>query len=433
MTNFDFLTNFEPIIADNIFTEEEYKAVYAMAEQEFALALGEKEVFDENNATNSPVFVNKYNGYVSMAKYFSPEIQESILAAFRRYVDLPDNVILNTHIARYSYQSGYSPSLRPHYDRGLTYPSYTMSIQLDKTLDWGLGANDVVANLGVNQGLIFSGSHQAHYRPLIEFKENDVYDVIVCQVQMKDYPKLDIDEQDKIMAETLHNYSSKLGYQREFHNIQPKAVENFFTPEEYASIYRVVNSAMDKGQLEFGDKYHHMPKITNNGFIVYLNEPEQFDKAITDKVKTFFESIVGEEVREVGVLFARYTKDSGSIPTLLPHGDRNEKHLALTLTVELDKTIDWDFYVEDKKFDMKNNLGVMFSGSHQIHWRPDVDFNNEDYYDIILLQTYILSDEDELGEEFFSKMDTKAMHYMDRYHHLMKNSIAKIRSGDKPQ
>ena len=32
------------------------------------------------------------------------------------------------------------------------------------------------------------------------------------------------------------------------------------------------------------------------------------------------------------------------------------------------------------------NQGVIFSGTHQIHWRPEVSFTNEDYYDILVCQ-----------------------------------------------
>jgi len=434
MTNFDFLTNFKPIIIDDIFTDEEYKSVYDMTEATFNAALKGEANFNENNNGSGAVFVDKNTGYASMTNSFSAVIQNKILATFRRYVELSDNIMLNTHVARYTHKSGYTPNLRPHFDRGLRFPSYTMSIQLDKTLDWDLGANGTTANLSSNQALMFSGSHQAHYRPPVEFKEDDVYDVIVCQVQMMDYPRLDLDAQDMLLKESLRSYSDALGYEKAVEPIEPKEFENFFTPEEYASIYEVVNSVMAKGLEDGDDKYLHMPKITNNGFIIFTGFREtEIGQKVINKVKDFFESIIEEPVREVGVLFARYTKDSGSNPTLMPHGDRNEKHLALTLTVELDKTLDWPFVVEDTFFDMRNNLGVLFSGSHQPHWRPDLEFGDKDYYDIILLQTHALSDDTLLDEDFFVKMDHKAAHYREKYYSLLARSISKIRPDDKPQ
>jgi hypothetical protein len=124
-----------------------------------------------------------------------------------------------------------------------------------------------------------------------------------------------------------------------------------------------------------------MTKLTNNGFVAIL-DPAKFDKSIGDKFKSVAATLI-DNPRECGFLFARYTLDSGAMPSLMPHCDRSEPRMGLYGTVELNKTIDWDFYVEDEKFDMAFNRSVWFTGTHQPHWRPDANFGPEDYYDII--------------------------------------------------
>jgi hypothetical protein len=49
---------------------------------------------------------------------------------------------------------------------------------MDSTLDWELCAYDTCETLSKNEALVFSGSHQIHWRPPINFSENDYFDLI---------------------------------------------------------------------------------------------------------------------------------------------------------------------------------------------------------------------------------------------------------------
>ena len=210
--------------------------------------------------------------------------------------------------------------------------------------------------------------------------------------------------------------------------IKPVAFDHFFTKEEVDSIYKTVNDMMDKGVADTGDKYQYMTKLTNNGFIAILS-PEPFEQSISDKFREKAAELISNPA-PVGFLFARYTWDSGDAPTLLPHCDRSEKKMGLYGTVELDKTIDWDFYVEDEKFEMINNKSVWFTGTHQPHWRPDKDFAPNDYYDIIICQTHSLDDEVLLTEEDRDVMDKKATACAEKHKDLLVNGLLKQYSED---
>ena len=211
----------------------------------------------------------------------------------------------------------------------------------------------------------------------------------------------------------------------------PREEKDFFTPEEYASIYKTINDTMEMGIKDSGDKWQHFKKNTNNGFnVVFLSERRQgplpgLSQEVEDKIRQKFEEKSGSKVEHIGILWARYTLDSGMMPTLMPHQDRSETHVAYMFTVELDSNIDWDFYVEDEKFTMKKNQGIWFSGTHQSHWRPDYDWQEGDYYDIILCQTHHGQDEYPLPEEHWLDGDDHSNDVSEKYAHLLVNSRAK--------
>jgi hypothetical protein len=218
----------------------------------------------------------------------------------------------------------------------------------------------------------------------------------------------------------------------------PRTEKDFFTPEEYASIYKTINDTMEMGIKDSGDKWQHFKKNTNNGFnVVFLSERRQgplpgLSEEVENKIRSKFEKEANAPVGHIGILWARYTLESGSLPTLMPHQDRSETHVALMFTVELDTNIDWDFYVEDEKFIMEKNQGIWFSGTHQAHWRPDYDFQEGDYYDIILCQTHSSLDENPLEEEHWLDGDDHSNDVSEKYAKLLMNSRAKAAMMNGP-
>ena len=206
--------------------------------------------------------------------------------------------------------------------------------------------------------------------------------------------------------------------------IVPVRIDNIFTPEEYSAIYDHVNDVMAKGERDHNDKYYYMTKLTNNGFVAIL-DPSGFPSIVQEKLQKISAQLI-DSPSGVGFLWARYTLDSGDVPTLMPHCDKSEKFVGLYGTVQLNSNIDWDFYVEEEKFEMKNNSSVWFTGTHQIHWRPDKKFNTNDYYDILLAQTHSSLDTNPLPEEHYVTMDHKALDFANRYKDtLLKNGFAK--------
>lgn len=74
----------------------------------------------------------------------------------------------------YTPDFGYKPKLYPHYDHHVTDGQrVTMSIQIDSNIDWDIIVENKKYKCNKNEGLVFSGTQQIHWRDNIEFKKGD--------------------------------------------------------------------------------------------------------------------------------------------------------------------------------------------------------------------------------------------------------------------
>lgn len=208
MSDHDLYFNFQPIVIDNFFTESELADIYDMR---FNIA-PTKTTPDGD----SLVFVDSSCGYETSGYMSKPYILKKIEKTMQEHIPVKISVSNEVgeshgiHIPRYSLKSGSKPQLRPHYDVGLQYASFTLSIQLEKSMDWPVCVGDQCFTLDKNQAVLFSGSHQIHWRPDIEFKENDFYDIIVCQAVENTRNPLILDDAHRAkMQEEADNFVRK--------------------------------------------------------------------------------------------------------------------------------------------------------------------------------------------------------------------------------
>jgi hypothetical protein len=204
------------------------------------------------------------------------------------------------------------------------------------------------------------------------------------------------------------------------HHIEPAKPDHylepsFFTAEEYGQIYDVVVKTMQRGLDEAGDKWAFFLKISNNGFYI-LNEDEEgkvrYPEAIKNKIKSRMETLMGEPVRDPGVFFARYTNEAG-MPSLMPHCDKHHDRMHVTNTIQLNKT--------------DVNDAVWFSGSHHVHFRPDSNFKDGDYYDIFLVSSQRIADEkNPLDKEWFATQENLCGYFANmRYKDVFEKTLKK--------
>jgi hypothetical protein len=177
MNKHDMLYNFKPIVIDNVFTQDEYESVYNSVNASLP-----KDP-DPNVPPNFGYFNAGKIGYFAYVEGFKDIIYKKLIQITKDYANV-DVIDSKVHFARYTPKTGFPPTLYPHNDLGVTTSALTFSVQLDSTLDWELCALDTCATLKSNQAMLFSGSHQIHWRPIKEFGPDDYFDIMVCQMYL---------------------------------------------------------------------------------------------------------------------------------------------------------------------------------------------------------------------------------------------------------
>jgi hypothetical protein len=211
MNKHDALYNFKPVLIDNVFTQEEYDSVYNSVNA----------VFPKELSSDVPPDSGYFNagdiGYFAYTRGFEDIVYKKLLALTKEYGNM-DAIEPRVHFARYTPKTGFPPMLRPHNDLGVETSALTFSVQLDSTFDWELCAVDTCMTLKKNQAMLFSGSHQIHWRPVKEFGPDDYFDIMVCQMYL-DNEGLTQEHQDKM-------FDLKLKTIEKYFQLHPEMVNN---------------------------------------------------------------------------------------------------------------------------------------------------------------------------------------------------------------
>lgn len=86
----------------------------------------------------------------------------------------------------YTPDFGYKPKLYPHYDHHtVDGQRVTMSIHIDSNVDWDLVVENKTYKCYKNEGLVFSGTQQIHWRENLEFKKGDYSASVFCHFKYK--------------------------------------------------------------------------------------------------------------------------------------------------------------------------------------------------------------------------------------------------------
>jgi hypothetical protein len=153
-------------------------------------------------------------------------------------------------------------------------------------------------------------------------------------------------------------------------------VEDVFTQEEIDTIYQCVANGSGNSFVE--------PHAQANTFI---NLPQNIINKVTQKAR---ELSCNENLVVTEYCHARYanvTSHCGKFhfkPSLFPHFDETFKEPRFTFDYQINANIDWPLIVApDKKFVLKNNQALTFSGTHQIHWREPKHFTDDQYVEMV--------------------------------------------------
>jgi hypothetical protein len=179
----------EPFVVPEFLPPEIYSKVYEIVD-----SLVEKNTHETGDPYSEPFVKAGSNGFVILFEPFEDDVYDWLQQEFTDLVGQPvrrPNILF----ARYTKKSGFTPRLLPHTDRVMKYPSVTMTVELDATLPWDIYVEEEKFQMGRNQAVFFSGSHQMHYRPYPTFGKDDYYDILLV------HSTLDLPDQEELTDE----------------------------------------------------------------------------------------------------------------------------------------------------------------------------------------------------------------------------------------
>ena len=193
--------DFEVFVYKNIITEEQKKLVYY-----------EVEKIIDNFITQD--FVGH------RAWTFHNEELQKYLTIWMSDVLGEQMILSELSFARYSRKYGYEPKLFPHFDtHEKDGQRITLDIQLNATTPWAVVVENESFNLENNDGLVFSGTQQIHWRENKKLLDTDEVDMLFVHFGYADNRPLSKD-QKLILEYWSHRFREKTGIER-----QPVPVE----------------------------------------------------------------------------------------------------------------------------------------------------------------------------------------------------------------
>lgn len=183
--------DYENIIIDNVFSESEIKDIYNHI---------------ESTPEDRKIFVEVFS-HTAYLSWLPQHIVDTIVKKAQESIDTPI-VLRELSFARYSKVSDEFPvRLTPHRDETFREPRLTVDIQLRSNIDWPISVEGREYQLKDNQALTFAGTHQVHWRPKIEFKDDSFLDMIFCHFSAKDFVTNELGDYDPANMPDLSNRS----------------------------------------------------------------------------------------------------------------------------------------------------------------------------------------------------------------------------------
>ena len=171
--------------------------------------------------------------------------------------------------------------------------------------------------------------------------------------------------------------------------IETKIYKDFFSKDELSRIYKTIE---EQKKLKPGtDFYAPVIQATMSRVHIEIKYPADIIK----KVEDFASDLCGERVVLTHNSYYHYSKEYNpemETPILKPHRDFDNYYSKLTLDYQLEKNVDWDIIIEDKRYSLEFGDMLAFWGAGLIHWRENIIL--EDSQSTSVLTLHFSNEED---------------------------------------
>jgi hypothetical protein len=177
--------HFQPIIVDNVLTEQQIDYLY--------------KAINTNEEHLQGWFGRKSWMINDLPLDIVYQMSKTVALATQKQVFLDESPFFLKYYSGF----GYEPKLAPHYDNR---PSQrlTLDIQLNYDEEWAVVVEEKPFTLKYNQGLIFYGTQQMHWREKKVLKPNTTIDMFIANFTLVPDKPLDKNQLDIMEARSMH-------------------------------------------------------------------------------------------------------------------------------------------------------------------------------------------------------------------------------------
>ena len=188
-------------------------------------------------------------------------------------------------------------------------------------------------------------------------------------------------------------------------------IDNVFTDEELVELSLIIQSRHDNEEERIEESLGRT--------LCQL----RLSKRLEEKVTSYVESITNRKLKSTGVGYSVYSLKYGE-PNLIPHVDRNETKFIFDYQYKAN--IEWPVYVEGKKYFLKDNQALLFSGKTKAHWRIKRKFNQNEYVEMIFFHFIDLEDEELSRHVTIEEEDIRATAVNDKWRDFYLSDIQEV-------
>lgn len=161
--------------------------------------------------------------------------------------------------------------------------------------------------------------------------------------------------------------------EKDMENLNVRILKNFLSDEDV----KLLKESIAK-EREENDPRRVRIEALQSRQVSDFEVPESVTKAFLDGAHKYG----SPTLKEAHHTFFEYSGRYNGETHCAPHTDRSASYFSMNY--QLDANVSWELYVNGKEYLLENNDLLIFSGTHQIHWRPRRDLTKDEHCGMVI-------------------------------------------------
>jgi len=167
--------------------------------------------------------------------------------------------------------------------------------------------------------------------------------------------------------------SNMTSTEKDMENLNVRILKNFLSDEDV----KLLKASIAK-EREENDPRRVRLEQKQSRIVSDFNVPPTVSDAFLNGARTYG----SPTLKEAHHTFFEYSGLYNGETHCAPHTDRSASYFSMNY--QLDANVSWELYVNGKEYILENNDLLIFSGTHQIHWRPRRDLAKDEHCGMVI-------------------------------------------------